>query len=114
MEGLGTDEEAIYGALSGRTKADFEAIRKAYNPIAMEGSLDADLRDELTDEEMAKVTGIIRSAVPEDAGTPEETAERRTNRAKTVAQQLDEAMRDLGTEEDQIFNVLPAGPRTRW
>ena len=106
MEGWGTDEEAIYGALSGRSKADIERIRTAYLPFADEGSLDADLRDELTDGEMARVTRIIDAAVDEEAGTPEETAARRAGRAKSVAQQLDEAMRDLGTEEDQIYNVL--------
>ena len=30
MEGWGTDEEAIYGALSGRTPTDYQAIKEAY------------------------------------------------------------------------------------
>ena len=59
MDRWGTDEEAIYGALSGRSKADLDAITAAYQPMAMKGSLDADLRDELNDSEMARVRSLL-------------------------------------------------------
>lgn len=48
MDRLGTDEEAVYGALSGRSRADLDVIVAAYQPMAMKGSLDKDLEDELT------------------------------------------------------------------
>src|SRR5262245_36968874 len=46
MRGWGTDEEAIYGALSGRSKDDLDLITAKFKPLAQHGTLDADLRDE--------------------------------------------------------------------
>jgi peptidoglycan hydrolase-like protein with peptidoglycan-binding domain len=107
MDRWGTDEEAIYGALSGRSRADLDAIVAAYQPMAMHGSLDADLRDELTESEMARVTGLMSSAEADDAAvTPDQVAGARTARARDVARQLDEAMRGLGTDEEQLLNSL--------
>lgn len=107
MDRLGTDEEAIYGALSGRGRADLHAIVAAYQPISMNGSLDADLRDELTEDELARARGLMASAEAEsDAAAPEEALARRGARAQEVARQLDEAMRGLGTDESQLINSL--------
>src|SRR5829696_5331170 len=52
MDGWGTDEDAIYGALSGRTQEDLVAIRAAYATRSAPG-LDADLSDDLTASELA-------------------------------------------------------------
>jgi peptidoglycan hydrolase-like protein with peptidoglycan-binding domain len=107
MDRWGTDEEAIYGALSGRSKADLDAITAAYQPMAMKGSLDADLRDELNDSEMARVRSLLATAAADAAATtPDEQAKARSGRARDVARQLDEAMRGLGTDEEQLINSL--------
>ncbi|HYO43978.1 MAG TPA: peptidoglycan-binding protein [Candidatus Limnocylindrales bacterium] len=108
MDRWGTDEEAIYGALSGRRKADLDAIVAAYGPIAMHGSLDADLADELTESELARVRGLMASAAAETAaaGDQEQQLALRTARAQDIARQLDEAMRDAGTDETQLINAL--------
>ncbi|HEV8545881.1 MAG TPA: peptidoglycan-binding protein [Candidatus Limnocylindrales bacterium] len=107
MRGWGTDEEAIYGALSGRTRPDLDLITSAYQPLSQEGSLDADLRSELTDGEYAHVTALLNSAVAaETATTPEAAVAARVSRGRDVATQLHEAMRGLGTDETQLLNSL--------
>ena len=60
MEGWGTDEEAIYGALSGRTPTDYQAIKEAYAKVYDHKDLDAELADELNDSEMARVRPASR------------------------------------------------------
>ena len=106
MDRWGTDEDAIYGALSGRSKADLDAIVAAYQPIAMHGNLDADLRDELNDDELARVRSLMATAAAETTLDPEQRAALRVTRATDIARQLDEAMRGLGTDEEQLLNAL--------
>ena len=105
MKGWGTDEEAIYGALSGRSQTDVDAITLAYKKYSEDG-LDADLKDELTDSEYAHVKQLLRTAPAATEGNREDQWGQRTTRAKDVATQLKEAMEGWGTEEDQIFNAL--------
>jgi peptidoglycan hydrolase-like protein with peptidoglycan-binding domain len=109
MAGWGTDEEAIYGALSGRTREDLDLIRTAYARVSSAG-LDADLQDELTVDEMARVTRLMATGAAPAAGaapaTGEERAAARENRARDVAGQLRDAMAGWGTAESQIFNAL--------
>ena len=62
FDGWGTDEDAIYGALSGRTQADIDEITKAYRKYSDDG-LDADLRDELTEGEYEQRVGWGHSSV---------------------------------------------------
>jgi hypothetical protein len=107
ISGPGTDEEAIYGALSGRTPTDFQAIKEAYAHLDLgDGDLDADLADDLNEEELAKVKAQLDETREESTLEEGEQAAARVERAKAIARQLDEAMRDLGTEEDQIWNAL--------
>ncbi len=107
MEGWGTDEDAIFGALSGRTRLDLSAITEAYEPISMNGSLDADLRDELTDGEYARAQTLLATAEADQPDlTPEEALAQRAGRAEDVAAQLDEAMSGWGTDEQQLLNAL--------
>ncbi len=105
MSGLGTDEDAIYGALSGRTGADIAAIRESYQRLFNE-DLDAELRDELNDSELARVTEMMPTT--EDESTLSEAARvtEATNRARVVAAQIRDAVAGLGTEEAQIYNSL--------
>jgi hypothetical protein len=107
MSGLGTDEEAIYGALSSRTPTDYQAIKEAYAHLGLgDGDLDADLADELTESELAKVKRQLESTREESTLEEGEQAMARVERAKGIAEQLRDAMQDLGTEEDQIWNAL--------
>ena len=105
MSGWGTDEEAIYGALSGRTAADMVVIRQAYQRLFSE-NLDAELRDELNDEELARVTQMMAPVADESAQTEREQQVAAMNRGRVIVEQLVDAMEGLGTEEDQIFNAL--------
>jgi hypothetical protein len=58
MAGLGTDEEAIFAALSGRTPEDLAAIRAAY--LALTGrALVSDLRDELSGPELDRALALL-------------------------------------------------------
>lgn len=105
MSGWGTDEEAIYGALSGRTAADMREIRRAYQRL-FEEDLDTELADELTADELARVTRMMAPVADEAALPAGQQEELRVDRARVIADQLRAAMEGLGTEEDQIFGAL--------
>jgi hypothetical protein len=105
MSGWGTDEEAIYGALAGRTGTDMTKIRSAYRRV-FDADLDADLEDELTDSELAKVRQMMPPTADELTLSDEEKSTAATNRARVVAQQIKDAIDGLGTEEAQIYNSL--------
>jgi hypothetical protein len=103
MEGLGTDESAIYAAFSGRTQDQVEAIARVYADM-YQRDLMADLRDELSESELQHL-GTFAPQHP--AGSPEATSPAETARlADVVAQQLDDAMRGLGTDETAIYAAL--------
>jgi len=105
MAGWGTDEEAIYGALAGRTAADMTDIRGAYQRLYRK-DLDAELDDELNASELAHVRSLMAPVADESKLSEGERQMAAMDRAKVAAQQLHEAMEGWGTEEDQIFNVL--------
>jgi hypothetical protein len=94
MAGLGTDEEAIYSAFAGRTREQVDAITETYQRLYPGRNLQADLRDELTDDELQRLA--LFDPTNTRAGTP----------AEQVARQLDQAMRGLGTDESSIFAAL--------
>ena len=106
MEGWGTDEEAIYGALSGRTPTDYQAIKEAYARVYDHKDLDAELADELNDSEMARVRAGLASTRDTGGLTADEQGAARVERARQIAQQLIDAMRGWGTDETQIYNAL--------
>ncbi len=96
MQGLGTDEEAIYAALAGRTSAQSEAIAAAY--LTLTGrALQADLEDELTRGELLHLAQY--GQLSDENNTPE-------NRAAAVAIQLKDAMEGWGTDENAIYVAL--------
>jgi hypothetical protein len=94
MDGWGTDEEAIYAALAGRTTAEVELISSAYQTLTGRG-LQADLQDELTASELLRVAQFSQFA----SDTPD-------NRAMAVAIQLRDAMKGWGTDENAIYVAL--------
>lgn len=93
MQGLGTDEEAIYGALSGRSQDQVDAIETTYERL-FDRDLQADIRDELTDSEMETLA----------MQSPEGRSE--AERMELIANQLHQAMDQLGTDETQIYSAL--------
>lgn len=108
MAGWGTDEEAIYGALSGRTPADYAEIVAAYKrqELGDTHDLDADLADELTESELAKVKRQLSETRDTTGLDLDDQAAALVERAKAIAVQLRDAMAGAGTEEDQIWNAL--------
>jgi hypothetical protein len=105
MSGWGTDEEAIYGALSGRTGGDIKAIKAAYQRLFDE-DLDEELRDELTDDELEKVSQMMPPTADESTMSAPQQAAAAADRATVIAAQLRDAIEGAGTEEDQIYNSL--------
>jgi len=94
MEGLGTDEDAIYAALGGRTQAEVDAITMAYQRLTRR-SLQADLVDELTEGELRRLAGVSTPG----AATPQA-------QAAVIADQLRNAMEGLGTNEEAVYAAL--------
>jgi hypothetical protein len=101
MAGLGTDESAIYASFGGRTQDQTEAISRIYGELYGRSLMD-DLRDELNDSELRRLAALAPTvaigAVP--------SAAEATRMADTVAEQLDDAMRGLGTDETAIYAAL--------
>jgi hypothetical protein len=87
MQGLGTDEEAIFAALTGRTEAEREAIRLAYKTLTNR-ELESDLRDELSGTELEEALRLFQQGylAPED--------------------EIYLAIAGLGTDEERIERVL--------
>lgn len=101
MAGWGTDEEAIYSAFSGRTQEQVDAIARVYQAM-YSADLLADLRDELSDSEMARLAIFSPTAAPGEAGS----AQQSTAFAEMAAHQLNKAMAGLGTDEESIYSAL--------
>lgn len=106
MEGWGTDEEAVYGALASRTPDDIDEIKDAYF-IAYDHSLLEDINDEFSGDELAKALHLLEGrAAPGPDATPQEARASAGSSARAIAEQLRDAMAGWGTEEDQIYNAL--------
>ncbi|HEX6026648.1 MAG TPA: hypothetical protein VFZ00_31915 [Solirubrobacter sp.] len=99
IEGAGTDENAVFGALAGRTQAVIDQIAAAYLRMYGRSMID-DLRDDLSDSEMARLATLSPAFAPAGAAGPDPGA------ATAVAAQLDDAMSGLGTNEEAIFSAL--------
>lgn len=103
MAGWGTDEEAIYAALSGRTQEQVDAIARVYQ-TTYKRTLLRDLQDELNESEMQHLAQLSPlTATPGSAGAKATEGE---TLASAVAQQLKEAMAGWGTDEDAIYAAL--------
>ena len=97
MAGWGTDEEAIYSALSGRTQEQVDAISERYQALFRRNLL-ADLQDELTEDEMRHLAIFSPGATASTGGA--------TGRYDMIANQLHRAMDRWGTDESSIFSAL--------
>ena len=105
MSGWGTDEDAIYGALSGRSATDMRDIKAAYQRLFDE-DLDAELRDELTDDELARVSQMAPPLADETSLPAADAEAVKVDRARVTADRLRDAMEGWGTDEDAIFAAL--------
>lgn len=106
VEGLGTDEEAVYGALSGRTPEDIDAIRDAYF-LAYDETLQAAINDDFSGDELERVNRLLQGhAGPGVIATDAQEAAALATRAREIAASLREAIYGAGTAEAEIFNAL--------
>lgn len=103
MSGPGTDESAIYSALSGRNQTQVDEIAAAYRRL-FGRDLQADLMDELTAEELRHLAifGAMAAQTVEDPTGPELS----TSLARAAAVQLQRAMDRLGTDEEAVYAAL--------
>jgi hypothetical protein len=87
MDRIGTDEEAIYAALTGRTVDERQRIKEAYLRLTHR-ELERDLRGELSGSELTQALMLLNQGLlqPED--------------------ELYLAMAGLGTDEATVFRVL--------
>jgi hypothetical protein len=106
MAGWGTDEEAVYGALSGRTRDDIAAISDAYN-VTYEPTLRATIEDEFSGEELTRALRLLEGHdAPAEGADDASRAAATAGRAREIAIALRGAIYGAGTEEDEIFNAL--------
>lgn len=89
MSGLGTDESAIFAALTGRTADERLAIKKAYHDLT-DRTLEADLRDELSGAELTEALRLLNQGL------------------LNTEDELYLAMAGAGTDEATLFRVLDA------
>jgi hypothetical protein len=94
MSGLGTDENAVFAALAGRSGAELASISLAYKKLTGH-ELMADLEDELSRSDLLKL-GVLS---PEAAKTPQV-------QAAQIAEQLRDAIAGPGTNEDAVLAAL--------
>jgi hypothetical protein len=98
VEGWGTDEEAIFNALTGRTPGEIAAIETAYAALSRGETLEARLRDELSGDDLSRALSLLRG----------ETA------ATEVARRLWNAMSGLGTDEEAIYGAVAGRTAEQW
>ncbi len=89
MDGLGTDEDAIHAALRGRSPAEVAEIRRIYADHYPGRTLDADLSDELSGDELSAAQAAL-------SGDP----------VAAAAAALQNAASGLGTDEEAIHRTL--------
>ncbi len=100
MAGWGTDEEAIFSAIAGRTQAQINAIDRVYQEL-YDRPLLTDLQDELTDGEMRHL-----AMFSPQTGVTHPPENQLSSRANTIATQLNSAMAGWGTDEESIISTL--------
>ena len=98
VEGLGTDEEAIFNALTARTPAEINDIKLAYSALANGESLEDRLHDELSGKDLSKALSLLHG----------ETA------ATETARRLWDAMRGWGTDEEAIYAAVAGRTLALW
>ncbi len=95
MDRWGTDEDAIYSALAGRTQAEVDAIAAAYLQLTGR-TLQADLESELTEGELKYLATVSTPFTQTNAAS----------QAEVIARQIFQAVDGPGTNEEAIYAAL--------
>jgi Domain of unknown function (DUF4157)/Annexin/Lysine-specific metallo-endopeptidase len=95
VEGLGTDEDAIFNALTGRTPDQIAEIKAAYEKLSGGETLEARLRDELSGKDLTRALSLLSGGSTPTEATP-----------RQIAMRLREAVEGLGTNESAIIAIL--------
>ncbi|MET0309933.1 MAG: DUF4157 domain-containing protein [Sphingomonas sp.] len=98
VDGWGTDEQAIFNALAGRSPAEIADIEKAYLALSGGETLEARLRDELSGDDLSRAMSMLRG---ESAATE-------------AARQIWNAVRGWGTDEESIYAALSGRSTEQW
>lgn len=117
----GTDEDAVFNALTGRSVTELRLIAAAYQRLSPAGfTLEHDLRDELSGGDLSRALALMRGVgdagepAGETAGPTDVIAPDRTARAYELARRLWDATRGPGTDEAAIFAVAAGRSGQDW
>jgi hypothetical protein len=94
-EGLGTDEDAIFNALAGRTPQEIDEIKKAYVALSGGETLEEMLRDELSGDDLEHALSLLQGRAAATEGTP-----------TALAMRIRDAVEGPGTDEEAIYGAL--------
>ncbi|HWN71230.1 MAG TPA: DUF4157 domain-containing protein [Haliangium sp.] len=109
VDGLGTDEEAVYSALSAldHKKENIDELRTVYQ-AKFGASLEADIRDDFSGSELAHALGLLQAreeAKPAGAGAGAGAGAADVDYDKLAAQ-IRAAVDGLGTDEEAVYSAL--------
>ena len=93
MAGWGTDEDAIFNVLKGKTPDQRAAIKAAYKKRTGR-TLESDLKSELSGSEMRKASALL------------------TQGRQTEADRIRDAVEGMGTDENTVFRMLEGKTET--
>eukprot|EP01062_Namystynia_karyoxenos_P076703 TRINITY_DN7570_c3_g1_i1.p1 TRINITY_DN7570_c3_g1~~TRINITY_DN7570_c3_g1_i1.p1 ORF type:complete len:1240 (+),score=513.92 TRINITY_DN7570_c3_g1_i1:94-3720(+) len=107
MDGLGTDEAAIFSALGSlQTQEDWNAVKQRFKKRysnSHKGDLVASLRSELSEKDMQKCADVLlRNGIDfhgDKAVSPEKVA-------GSAARAIHAALQGMGTDEEAVYAVL--------
>jgi hypothetical protein len=104
VDGLGTDEEAVYSALTAleHDASNIAALEAAYKK---HGDLRADLDDDFSGSELAYVKSLLTPAAGAGDAKGAAAAPKEPDYAK-LAKQIHDAVDGLGTDEEAVYTAL--------
>jgi hypothetical protein len=118
---VGTDEDAIFNALTGHSVIELRLIAAAYKRLSPAGfSLEHDLHDELSGDDLSRALALLRgvSESGETSGppapAPDVAALDRKASAFEAARRLWDAMRGPGTDEYTISAIAAGRSAQQW
>jgi hypothetical protein len=103
MDRIGTDEESVYAALSGRTVTERRAIKAAYRRLTSR-ELEADIRSEFSGTELTEALRLLNQGMLE----PEDELYFAMQGAGTDEATLFRVLRQFGGNKNTIINMMSA------
>jgi hypothetical protein len=98
VKGLGTDEQAIFNALSGRTAQEIVEIKAAYKALSGGEELEDRLRDELSGDDLARAMSLLQGQTD----------------ASEAARRIYKAVDGIGTDESAIYATVAGRTQEQW